>query len=186
MYSVDPSPSTGKLVENITAWKAALPPGNVCKAKLPISRVKLTTYYIEKWHFYKVWKESWHSEIYVEYLIHYPLDKSGWEEEGENDGVEQRFDCAECEDYHHVLHHLFLHLLPPSSFSCRVTQRSNHVKSFSLSLTFSFLACKVIKGTGEKEKKKVQSSVNWFVWGFFYSRSLQMQPNSSLLLRDVQ
>lgn len=50
------------------------------------------------------------AEEYSEYLIHYPFRRMRGRE---NEGVEQRFDSAECEDYHHTFPHLFLHLLSP-------------------------------------------------------------------------
>lgn len=74
------------------------------------------------------------AEKYSEYLIRYPFRRMRGRE---NEGVEQRFDSAECGDYHHTFPHLFL-------LSCRVTQRSIHVKSFRLSLTLIFFPAVII------------------------------------------
>lgn len=103
-YLVDPSAVSTRSRRKL-AERAALSPRNVSRTKLPVCE----TCCIERDISIKCEKRA-DAEKYSEYLIHYPFRRMRGRE---NEGVRQRFDSAECEDYHHTFPHLFLHLLSP-------------------------------------------------------------------------
>lgn len=130
-----------------------------------------------KWHFYKVWKQSWQEE-YIEYLIHYPVFRRTRREARK----EGKWGCGAevCFCWIrgllrwnlYVFRHLFLHFLS-SFFSAVVWLRwVITLKAFpSLSLSLSSLLSDKRYGTAGKDWL-LQSFVNLVS---LYNQSLQIQ-----------